>query len=371
MKRYLNKNGIDVSKYYPTYVITRQLKNDDSSHLEYLENMMQKDGLFLLQNVYKFCLNNTFVYYNNLIDNGVYSLYKGAPYEFYFIPNYLTNELGNNHIICHYAYLYNALIDYYGGEKAKELENFARIVKNRDDVYKMLDEGKYINLRNFYMLSDNIVINRVFNNKDKYIQYIDDKKNYLPYGYYNMDITFQLNLVPILDNNLYHIVKQILFTYIDNELKVYINDKGIIMIRNYSFKDITNIINPDTSYSVKKFPDDLPILLNEPINNTQITNINESIAKSCKNIAKMYKKHVSNDINQINGFRIIHLYMRLIKINGQYKIVITNTTYYNELYKKNSYENSLWINEVAIRPALYKGYKTKEIGAQYQPVNYD
>lgn len=85
----------------------------------------------------------------------------------------------------------------------------------------------------------------------------------------------------------------------------------------------------------------------------------------------MYKKHVSNDINQINGFRIIHLYMRLIKINGQYKIVITNTTYYNELYKNNSYENSLWINEVAIRPALYKGYKTKEIGAQYEPVNYD
>jgi hypothetical protein len=63
--------------------------------------------------------------------------------------------------------------------------------------------------------------------------------------------------------------------------------------------------------------------------------------------------------------------MRPIKVNGEYKVIIQNTSYFNKLSNRYNYEHSDWLNEIAIKPALYKGYKTNNPEPHYQPVDID
>jgi hypothetical protein len=119
------------------------------------------------------------------------------------------------------------------------------------------------------------------------------------------------------------------------------------------------------------FPDDYKYLVKEPISDKEINILTDLITENCKIIGKMYKKHVANDINQINGFRSVHIYMRPIKVNGEYKIIIHNTAYFNKLSNRHNYEHSDWLNEIAIKPALYKGYKTNNHEPHYQPIDID
>jgi len=369
IKRYIKSSSFDVNNYYPTYIITRQLDNFNASNMSNLENLLTKERLYLVQNVYKFCLNNMLVYYNNFIENSLYSIFKCVPYEFNFVMNYITNELGNNHIICNYVFLYKALINYYGSN-SREIQNFAKIIDNLDDIYNLLDDKKYLTVRNFNISTDSTNFHKLFNNKDKFIEYYNDKSKQLLYGYYVYNSTYKINIIPIKDNLHYVITKTLVFTYINKELKMYIINKGGILIGNYTFLDMLSDIQ-NYAFKVMIFPDDYKNLVKDPITDNDINKLSNLITENCKSIGKMYKKHVVNDINQINGFRSVHIYMIFIKENGEYKVIIDRTAYFNKLSSRNNYEHSDWINEIAIKPALYKGYKTNNPEPHYQPVDID
>lgn len=369
MKRYIKSSGMVASNYFPTYIITRQLDNYNASKMVNFENMWNKENLYPVKNVYRYCLNNTLVYYTNFIDNEIYSIYKSTPYEFNYIINFITNELGNNHIICNYPILYNGLLNHYG-EQSKELTNFAPVVRNIDDVYNLLDNKGLIILRNFNIFNDNLVNVHCFNTKDKFHNFFINNSSRLQYGYYAINMSYALNQIPIKDNMSYFISKSIVFTYINNEFKVYVGSQGGILIRNFKVTDIFTDKELDYNLKILMFPDDYKSL-SDDISDKDIEKISELITENCKIIGRMYRKHVTNDINQINGFRSIHVYLRPLRINGEIKVVFFDTAYFNKLSNRNNYEHSEWLNEIAIKPALYKGYKTSNTSPDFQPLNLD
>jgi hypothetical protein len=371
MKRYIKSSANDFNNYYPLYIITRQLDNDNASKISNLEMFLNKEGLYTVNNVYKYCLNNTLVYFTNVIDNDIYSMFKSIPYDSNFVINYITNELGNNHIICNYAFLYNALVDYYG-ENSKEISNFAKILNNLDDAYNLLDQNnKIVIIRNFDIATDFIVLYKIFNNTSKFREYCNNI-NQLLYGYYILDMSYYYDLIKSSNNFNYVITKVIVFTYIDKELKLYIGNKGGLGIFNKQLNDYfsdTKVNLYSTKYMI--FPDDYKDFIGDSITSKDVDKLSDLIRENCIIIGKMYKHHVTNDINQINGFRSIFLYMKPIKVNGQYKVIIQNTAYFNNLSNQYNYEHIDWLNEIAIKPALYKGYKTPRIEPHYHPVSLD
>lgn len=370
MRRMLKPSAYDHTNYYPTYIISRQLDNWNANKISNLKDFLHKENLYGLNNVYRYCLNNTFVFINNFIDNGIYSITKSAPYEFNFIMNYLTNELGNQHILCNYVFLYYGLVNYYGKD-AKELETFARVIENLDEVYNLLDGKYYITLRNVDIGSDNINSVDGFKTKDRFQEFCNDYTNKLLFDYVAIDTTYILDQVPNKDDLSYMISKTLLFTYINNELKLYVGSGGGIILRGYKrldFFDKRYLTLQETSYKVMLYPNDLKNITS--LSDKDINMLEESVIENAKIIAKMYKKNVTNDINQINGFRCVHFYMRPIKVGTKYKMIIINTAYFTKLSSRFNYENTDWINEVAIKPALYKNYKTPRLEPHYQPIPF-
>ena len=334
MKRYLHNSAFSIENYYPTYVITRQLDNVEAFNITCIKKILDDEKLYFVENVYKYCLNNTLVYYANSTNNGIYSIYRSTPYEFMFMVNYITNDLGNNHIICNYPFLYNALIECYG-INSREITNFIKIYDKLDDIYNLLDNRTHIIVRNFKIFNDNLNIEYEFNNTDKFIKFYNDDNNKLLYGYY---VVCDELLYEKRKNNIYFSV-MLVFTYINNKLKMYLD------------KIENNLENNDILEDIE---------------------IKSLITNNCIIIGKMYKKHVENDINQIHGFCSIKLDMCIVKKMDKYKVLVINTcSHCDKLSTIENYEYCKWINEIAIKPALYKGYKTQEIGSQYEPIQYD
>ena len=372
-KRYIKELFSD--DFYNTYIITRQLEyyNVNTSNLKML---YKNETIYPLINLFRFCIENSIVYYTNTIYNQIYSIYKSVPYEFQFITNYIVNELGNINIICNYLFLNQAMNEFYG-ENSKECNAFPKIIKTRDEIIKLLDKKHYLFIRNFYLSSYSYVFYNQYNDKDKFLEFIDNQNknnqnNQNHNGLIILDFTLLLNRIPLHNDYSYNFSKLLVFTYINNEFKAYTHPKNCgILIGEYKFLDLYNKPANEISDFIKIsiFPDDYPSLTKEPISEDAINIIDEKMVENCKNIARMYEKHVCLEPSQINGYKAIHVIMCPIKVGNEYKVLVLNTSYYALISNRANLEQCEWYNEIAIKPALYKGYKTERTEAQFQPLD--
>jgi hypothetical protein len=347
------------------------LENYNAINVLNLETLFKNEGIYSLKNVYKFCIDNALVFYTNNMYNGIYSINKSVPYEFQFITNFITNELGNSHIICNYFLLHSAILNYYG-ENSKESKFFVKNIISRDEIYDLLDKKRYLYLRYFSIYTDVYIPYNQFNDKQKFIDFLEKEQDKFPNGFYMSDFTFVLNQIPLKNDSDYYFSQLLLFTYINNEFKAYCGITAGILIREYTFLDLYDDSYKDKrnyNYKTSIFPDDFANLTKEPISVNDVNKIRNKIIESCKIIAKMYKQYVCLEMNQINGYRPVHYFMRPIKVGNDYEIIVTTTTYFTLISNRHNLEQSEWYNEVAIKPALYKNYKTTRTEPHFQPLD--
>jgi hypothetical protein len=370
-KRYIKELYPD--DFYNTYIITRQLDNLFKINTLNLKMLYKNEIIYPLTNIFKFVIENTIVYYTNTIFNQIYSIYKSVPYEFQFITNYITNELGNTNIICNYLFLNQAMNIFYG-ENSKECKAYPKIIKTRDEIIKFLDKKHYLYIRNFYFAQYSYIFHTQYHDKDKFLEFIDNynQDNKDNNGLIILDYTLVLNRIPLNNDHSYTFSKLLVFTYINNEFKAYVHPNLCgILVGEYNFLDLynkpANEINDFVKISI--FPTDYPSLTKEPISEETINIIAEKTVENCKNIARMYKKHVCLNPSQINGYKAIHVIMCPIKVENEYEVLVLNTSYYALISNRVNLLQCEWYNEIAIKPALYKGYKTERTEAQFQPLD--
>jgi hypothetical protein len=375
-KRYIRKK-ITSTDFLPTYIISRQIDNYFAVQLDNIKLLLKEHQLQLLNNVKKFCIHNTLLYYTNFLDNDIYSFTKSIPYDNYFIMNYITNELGNSHLICNYPYLYHSILHFYGKE-SKEKYNFTEIIELSEDAVKLLDKKKQIILSAFNLYGDLYIKNLYFNDSNKFIKYLNSNESKAFHdGFYIKDMTYNSYLLPIKNNNYYSLTKFILFTFINNEFKTYISQYSGLMVRKYKYEDLFKDKDDKDfkdidfdSLSSHTYPDEYQQMLINPLDNHDLDILNNKIIENCKIIAKMYRTYVSLECNQIHGYRGIHVYMKPIKKpNNQYDVIVSDTAYYTIFSRRYNYEMSAWIIENTIKPALIPNYKTDKIGTQFQPLD--
>ena len=361
-KRYIRQNIIS-EDFYPTYAITRQIKNDTAVNLNNLENNLEKLKLFNINSVFRYFIDNTFIYYSPSV-----SLYNSIPYENKFVISFLSNKLGNTLILERYPFLYKMMNDYYGFESEK-MNKFTKIVYKKEDAIQYLKNNYYLSFEKIPLYKNILDIPKKIQPRNieelnSIFKTIENSNDYYFLKSYNIK-----NLVRLNADYEYLISPYILYTYINGVYKAYLFNKSAFYVFTHN-----NTMKYKGTYF---FPEHFNELSNVNINTDKIQ---KQIRELASDIAKMFSKYVIADNNQINGFFVHNLYLKIMRnsrnsnnINDAYEIMVSNSDY--TIYFPN-YSDSLhnyivdeyleWINELVIKPSMIPGYKTNKKELHYQ-----
>jgi len=374
--KFLNEN-ISAHDFFPIYSITRQFNSTNSIDYTTFTANLDMEGLSTIDNVYRYSIENSFIYYNTTFDNN-YSILNSVPYYNNFVMNYLSNKLGNSHIVCNYPYLYYSMLEYYG-EDSYELSFFAPIISSIEKAQKLLDS----NVEQFFILKAFNVYNRI-NYKKIYIKNHNNLYNilnnntlYNGYLFQNLSI-LNKNMIEI-KNKYYLISIYFIITYINNIYKVYAFNKYGLLIYDMPYYDFWKFNN--IKYAFKNtikgllFPDNINEYTEHPLTSSEIKEIQDSMKFICSKIGKMYKNYVNLKYNQMNGFVSFNIYTRLIKIKDHYQVYIAETDndiyfpeYNDPIHKPFINDYWEWINELVIKPTFNKSYITSRTEDHFQPL---
>lgn len=339
--------------FYPTYIISRQFKNKKMIDYKNIKQLLDNRDFFTLKSYKKFSLDNVLVLstkYN--LDNDIKSLTETFPYEFNFITNFISNNLGNTHILM-YHNLYYLFIKKFG-ENSKYSKYFCKVFYNYDNVIKLL-EAKKIEIIVF--LRKNIAIrfyaSYKFLSANEFVNFINNNINYDDLLYVR-DISYMKKLYPLKTGELYDIEQKILITYINNKYKCYIKKNKDFFINygvnvaNLSQTGKADFINYTTSYL--NFNKSYNSYVLKPID---IEKISEQIKTICKIICKIYEPYVCNNYNSLHGFIIANPVFRINKDESGdiYPFIIRIEQNFN-IFHSNIQENSEALFKLAIEPAL-------------------
>ena len=362
--RFINKLTKD--DFFPTYIFTRQFKTEVYINYSNIEKNLFQDGLLTINNMKRYSIDSTVLYYTYNIYSGIESIYS-VPYNFNFIVNYITNSLGNSHIIKNYCMFYYATKDIIDKENMKYL---IPIIDSYDEVLKIFDKkNPKILLANYDITPIQSYFGIGFNNKELFIEYNARNQNKVLHGFWIRDFT--IKILKMKDDHSYYITPYILFTYINNKLKCYMwKDIGFLIYEEKE-EDFYN----NKEFGLRKFfvP---PLILSESFNtySSKYLDINillKKIRKVCALIGKIYKKHVNLAINQIHGFTSIQPAIALTDNNGIVEPVIINIRPISVISNSKNYEMSKWIYDLAISSALYSDFKCDNQELHYQPLDID
>ena len=366
------KKEITVKDFNNTYIITRQIENNDAINLSYLVNSLENNNYWQLNNVSKYFISSSFMYYapSKSINNSV-------PYENLSIMSFLSNKLANIHIISHYGLLYYAIKTYLSGKNDKHiLDKFVPVYMSKNEALKNYHkkssfsfEKILLSKQYFYTgFFDRIKLKpnnlRELNNT---IEIINSSNLLFVLKDYTMHKHNRLNLKNKL---LYYISPYVMYTYINNEFNAYVFNKSAFYIFNPDKQSSQAYL--DTVF----FPDNFNTYADEFINTDYIQlKIRELVAT----IAKMFHNHVNTDNNQINGFYVHNYYLIITKSNkndsDKYDIMLSQVdqniyfpNYTDNLHNYIVNEYLEWINELVIKPNLISNYKTNKTDLHYKPV---
>jgi hypothetical protein len=374
--KFINKN-LSKDDFFPLYIISRQLKNAYSLDLTNIKKLLHTDGLISINNINRYSIDNTLLFYTNQLDNEIYSVYSSIPYNFNFVMNYITNDLGNSHIIKKYSYLYFALrndleMNVKSNFQSKDLDFFCEIIISYDKAINLLNiDGANLLLTIFPIQNYDTYLSIGFTNKKDFEEYIVNNEKKIPYGYYLRNYNFINKIFPLKNDTLYYVTPYLIFTFINQKLKCYVYKTIALIIFIEKIKDLFNnkeFIN--LNFLVR------PQIFHESFNNFASRNVDVDdiylkIRKLCSIIGKIYKKYVNLQINQIHGFCAIHPMIRLIEENNEIIPKLYNVNSNALISRSNNAEMSEWIYNIAIAPALYPNYKCERQELHYQPLNIE
>ena len=367
--RFINKLSRD--DFFPTYIITRQFKLEPILNLNNIKKFLFNDGLITIKNINRFSIDNTILFNTNSVFNNITSIYGAIPYKFNFVINYITNKLGNMEIIKNYVQFYFAAKAILGNN----IKYFCKIINSYDDALNIL-----INNNGYLLLTpfDIITLPDIgyyfvgFNNKLLFEKYISENSNKVLHGFDIKDSTYINHMLELKTDTTYFILPYILFTYINNKLKCFVWKDIAFLIYKQKEKDFYNNINEmgilDFLVEPQIFAETFNTYVKKPIN---IDKMIMKIKKVCSFVGKVYKKHVSLDINQIHGFTSIQLALHLIKDNDDIEPIVANIRGTPPISNSKNYEHSKWIYDLAILPALYPDFKCDNTELHYQPLDID
>jgi hypothetical protein len=368
------KESLSSNDFFPTYIVSRQFKNLFSVDLTNIKLLLKNDGIITMNTFNRYCLDNTLLYYTGNYDNEITSIYYSLPYKFNFVMNYITNELGNSHIITNYYNLYWAVIDIFG-KKSKYMKYFCEVVNSYDRALEVLS-----NKSSSIVLSVSPVIilgseysSYTFVNKQVFINFMNNNQ-FQNNGLYIKDFSFHKYLLPIKTNTIYNIEPYLLFTFINNKLQCYMcniiallifSDKyeDIFVEGAYDFTEYTFLVPP------LKFHDKFNDYASKPIDLDKMT---LKMRDVCSIIGKVYKKYVNLQSNQIHGFRAIHPVFRfVVQEDGEILPLLYRIDSNPLISRSKNKEVSEWIYNLAIKPAIYKDLKLENSELEYQPLDID
>ena len=384
--RFVSK--LQSNDFYQVYSITRMFDDYAAIDFSNLKTYMKNVNLSSIENIYRYSIENSIIYYNNIYDS-LYSI-NTVPYYNNFIMCYLSNKLGNAHIVCNYPFLYNAMQEYYGKD-SKEIEQFIPIIDSIEKVQNILDDNKMhlligtiFKLITFIYNTPTFVYNEIsyfLNNNNDLYQILNN--NNLLYGYYVKNFSNVLqNIIRLKNDSVYFITVYFLITYINNIYKIYVYDKCGLLIYNISYTNYIEVLGKSITdiYTIKglTFPDNINEYMDNPFNYDEIKEIQNSIKQLCSNIGKMYKQYVNLDINQMHGFVQFNIDLNIIKHKNKLDvnvISVDDTVYFpnydDPIHKSFVDKYWEWINELVIKPAFDKTYITPNKQAHFQPLNID
>jgi len=368
--RFINKLTKD--DFFPTYIISRHFESESSKFFLNLSNIKQnlfKDGLVIMDNINRYSIDNTLVWYTRYFGNNVNSIFDGVPYNFNFVMNYITNNLGNSYIIQNYINFYYAAKDIIGNQNMKHL---IKIIDSYDEALKVFDKkNPKLILVSYDFMNITSYLAGGFNNRKLFEEYVNKNMDKLIHGFWIRDLTIVNNMLRMKNDHAYFIRPFLLFTFINNELKCYV------------WKDIAYFIYQEIEeqyYDNKEFIGSNylipPQILTESFNtysskHLDIDNLIIKIRKVCSILGKTYKKYVNLTINQMNGFISVAPSMGLFYINDTIEPVIQNLESAGYISQSKNYEMSKWIYDLAISPALYPDFKCNNQELHYQPLDID
>ena len=367
--RFLKK--LYIKDFFPLYIITRQFKNMDTVNLNGLKSLWHLNKIISIDNYIRFALSSSLVYYTNTYDSGL--IYNGTPYNYMFINNFISNKLGNDHIVSIYSLFYYALIDSIDslGINNKNLKYFCEVINSFEKAIKHLETKKnIIYLKDFNIAAYAEYFIHSFSDKDIFINFINENQNKALYGYYALNYNFIKKIFPLKTNTMYNITGHLVFTYINNKFECYLLKYCGLLIFTHNIEIYySNKTNEDFAFLVppKSFFKSFNEYASRPVNLEHIYN---EIRKICTIIGKVYKKYANLNINQINGFKCIHTVFRLIEDNNEITPILLRLN--PNFVMSNTYNNeqSQYLNEIIYKPA-FTGIKTTRTEMEYQPLNID
>lgn len=367
--RFLNE--LTRKDFFPMYIITRQLKNEYAINLNGIKSLLHTDKITTINNIKRFSLDNTLLFYTNRIDNEVYSVNSSIPYKFNFVMNYITNNLGNSHIVKKYSNLYYAIIN-DKDIQTKDLKYFCEVITSYDKALELLDKKQSSLILTIFPIKNyDIYLSINFSDKKTFEDYIIKNENKVLYGYYLRNFTFMNKRISLKNDNYYYLAPYMLLTYVNNVFKCYIyssigflifKEKYNTWIENFEYDNLEFLVRP------QKFNESFNEYSSRPIN---LDNIYMKIRKLCGLIGKAYKKHVSLNINQIHGFVAIHPMICLIEENGEIYPKLFNINQDATISNSENITMSEWIYDLAIRPAIEPNFICKRTELHYQPLNIE
>jgi len=355
--RYINK--CTSKDFQPVYIITRQIDSnpDFFVKIDNFQNFLEQSKLFKIENVNRYALDNLFTFYiPTSTENDLCTKSKTVPYEYNFITNYINNTLGNSHIINNYVFLYFAVREYLGTHSNILKKQFAEVITSYDRLVEAFKEKSFIRLIPFTINYNYCGVSGGFNNLDKFNEFINKYHSHNVNGMYITNYGFVKNLYPVKSKTNYHIKTQLIFVLNKNKLNVYVYHMCELVI----FKETDEELNSNKETRLKDWlypPMNFNYIANEYFNDSiDVNNIMFKIRQLCTIIGKVYKKHATLNINQMNGFLIIEPYIKLIK-DPQTKEIYPMLYYITSdfelsLKDEDIKKQSQWIYELAISPIL-------------------
>ena len=317
---------------------------------------MEKSNLFKIENVNRYALDNLFTFYVTSGFNEICTLNKSVPYEYNFIMNYINNTLGNSHIIKNYLFLYLTMREYLGTNSNILKTQFAEVITSYDRLVAVFKEKCFVGIMAFFINNYYYNINGGFNNLEKLNEFISEKQAYSENGFYIRNFGFIKNLYPVKSKTNYYIAPILMFVLNKNILNVYLYHTCGLLI----FKETDVELYSNKIFDSKQFlyP---PLIFNSMAHeyfddSLDVNDIMYKLRKLFSIIGKAYKKHATLNINQMNGFVIVHPIIRLIK-DPQTKDIYPLLYSINPEFVLGSKDESnrkqtQWIYELAISPLL-------------------
>jgi len=354
--RYINK--CTSKDFQQVYIITRQIDNNPNFFVrtDNFQNYLEQSKLFKIKNVNRYALDNLFTFYVSSGFNDLCTKHKTVPYEYNFITNYINNTLGNSHIISNYQFLYFAAREYLGTNSNILKKQFAEVITSYDRLVEVFKEKSLIGIMAFFINNNYFGISGGFNNLDKLNEFINKYHSHNVNGFYIRNNGFIKNLYPVKSKTNYYIAAHLIFVLNKNKLNVYASHTCGLLI----FKETDEELHSNKEILDKEFlypPMNFNYFANEYFDDSiDVNDIMLKIRQLCTIIGKVYKKHATLKINQMNGFLITHSYIKLIKDPQTQEIypILYNIGAEFLLSSKDepNRKQSQWIYELAISPLL-------------------